>query len=174
VVVPNADLFTDTVVVNTAFAQRRLEYDVGIGYGDAIEDARQVILAAISAVEGVLTDPPPDVLVMEFASAAVNLRVRWWIAPPKQADALDARDQVLTAIRAALSTHGIDLPFPTHQILFHDQTEEADGDRDLQREGGRPSISLGVTPDRPHAILTMPGDSVIPLVLSVALLLLFA
>lgn len=31
VVVPNAGLFTDTVVVNTAFPQRRLEYDVGIG-----------------------------------------------------------------------------------------------------------------------------------------------
>jgi small-conductance mechanosensitive channel len=138
VVVPNADLFTDTVVVNTAFAQRRLEYDVGIGYGDAIEDARQVILDAIRAVDGVLTEPPPDVLVMEFASAAVNLRARWWIAPPKQADALDARDQVLTAIRAALSAHGIDLPFPTQQILFHDQTEEADGDRTLQREGWPP------------------------------------
>ena len=73
----------DTVVVNTAFAQRRLEYDVGIGYGDAIEDARQVILDAIKAVESVLPEPPPDVLVMEFASA-VNLRARWWIAPPKR------------------------------------------------------------------------------------------
>jgi len=41
VVVPNADLFTDTVVVNTAFEHRRLEYDVGIGYGDDIDRARQ-------------------------------------------------------------------------------------------------------------------------------------
>ena len=49
--------------------------------------------------------------------------------------ALDPRDQVLTAIRAALSTHGIDLPFPTQQILFHDQTEESDGNRTRQREG---------------------------------------
>lgn len=146
VVVPNADLFTDTVVVNTAFAQRRLEYDVGIGYGDAIENARQVILDAIASVDGVLAEPPPDVLVMAFASASVNLRARWWIAPPKQADALDARDQVLTAIRAALSTHGIDMPFPTHQILFHDQTEESDGDCALQREGWPPEAASGASP----------------------------
>jgi hypothetical protein len=30
---------------------------------------------------------------------------------------------------------GIDLPYPTQQILFHDQTEETDGDRSRQREG---------------------------------------
>jgi small-conductance mechanosensitive channel len=135
VVVPNADLFTDTVIVNTAFAHRRLECDVGIGYGDPIEDARRVILAAVTGVTGVLAQPPPDVLVVDFAAAAVNLRARWWIQPPKQADALDSRDQVLTAIRAALSDHGIDMPFPTQQILFHDQTEDGDGDRTRQREG---------------------------------------
>ena len=28
-----------------------------------------------------------------------------------------------------------DLPFPTQQLLLHDQTEEADGDRRRQREG---------------------------------------
>lgn len=135
VVVPNAVLFTGTVVVNTAFAHRRLEYDVGIGYGDDIERARRVIGDAVRATEGVLGDPPPDVLVMDFAPAAVNLRARWWIAPPKRADALDARDQVLTAIKMAMTAAGIDLPFPTQQVLFHDQTEESDGDRGRQREG---------------------------------------
>lgn len=44
VVIPNADLFTDTVVVNTAFQHRRLEYDVGIGYGDDVDRARGAIL----------------------------------------------------------------------------------------------------------------------------------
>lgn len=31
--------------------------------------------------------------------------------------------------------HGIDLPFETRVVLFHDQTEETDGDRRRQREG---------------------------------------
>ena len=43
--------------------------------------------------------------------------------------------QVLSAIKRKLQSNGIDLPFPTHQILFHDQTEETDGDRSRQREG---------------------------------------
>lgn len=34
-----------------------------------------------------------------------------------------------------VSANGIDLPFDTRMVLFHDQTEEADGDRRRQREG---------------------------------------
>jgi small conductance mechanosensitive channel len=52
VVIPNADLFTDTVVVNTAFEHRRLEYDVGIGYSDDVDRARGVILEAVRSTAG--------------------------------------------------------------------------------------------------------------------------
>ncbi len=48
---------------------------------------------------------------------------------------LESRDQVLSAVKATLVANGIDLPFPTHQVLLHDQTEETDGDRRRQREG---------------------------------------
>ncbi|AFZ18059.1 mechanosensitive ion channel family protein [Allocoleopsis franciscana] len=135
VVIPNSELFTNSVTVNTAFDNRRLEYDVGIGYGDNIDRAKELILEALASVEKVLQDPPPEVLVMELAESTVNIRARWWIAPPRRADALDTRDQVLTAIKKKLTANGIDLPFPTQQILFHDQTEETDGDRSRQREG---------------------------------------
>ena len=37
-----------------------------------------------------------------------------------------------------MSAAGIDLPFPTSMVLFHDQTEETDGDRTRQREGWPP------------------------------------
>ena len=65
-----------------------------------------LVVAAI--VKGVV--PAPDVLLMNLASSSVNLRVRWWIAPPQRADA-------------------------PQEILFHDQTEDSDGDRGRQREG---------------------------------------
>lgn len=76
------------------------------------------------------------VLVMELAENSVNIRVRWWIQPPRRSDALDARDQVISAIKQKLYVeNGIDLPYPIRQILFHYQTEETDGDRTRQREG---------------------------------------
>ncbi len=135
IVIPNSELFTNSVTVNTAFDNRRLEYDVGIGYGDDIDRAKELMLEALHSIDFVLKDPAPDVLVMELAESSVNIRVRWWIQPPRRAESLDSRDQVLTAIKNKLVANGIDLPFPTRQILFHDQTEETDGNRALQREG---------------------------------------
>lgn len=135
IVIPNSELFTNSVTVNTAFDNRRLQYDVGIGYGDDIDRAKQLILEAIHSVDGVLKDPAPDTLVVALAESTVNIRARWWINPPRRADALDTQDKVLTAIKKKLVANGIDLPFPTQQILFHDQTEETDGDRSSQREG---------------------------------------
>lgn len=136
ILIPNAELFTNSVTVNTAFESRRLEYDVGIGYGDDLDCAKELILEAIANVDGVLKDPFPDVLVMELAESSVNIRVRWWINPPRRVDALNSRDKVLSAIKQKLYVeNGIDLPYPTRQILFHDQTEETDGDRLRQREG---------------------------------------
>jgi small-conductance mechanosensitive channel len=135
VIIPNADLLTDAVVVNTAYAYRRIEYDVGVGYSDDVEVARRLILEAIDGVSGILKSPAPDVVVMELADSAVILRTRWWVEPPRRVSAVDTRDRVLQAIKTHLQAHGIDLPFPTRQVLFHDQTEEGDGDRTRQREG---------------------------------------
>lgn len=135
IVIPNAELFTNSVTVNTAFDNRRLEYDIGIGYGDNIDRAKELILEAMHGLDCVLKDPAPDALVMDLAESTVNIRARWWVKPPRRADDLKSRDRVLSAIKKKLTANGIDLPFPTQQILFHDQTEETDGDRSRQREG---------------------------------------
>jgi small-conductance mechanosensitive channel len=135
IVIPNSELFTNSVIVNTAFEHRRLEYDVGIGYNDDINQAKQLILEAMYEIPGVLQDPAPDALVVGLAESTVNIRARWWVEPPRRWESLSLRDEVLTAIKNKLTQNGIDLPFPTQQILFHDQTEETDGDRSHQREG---------------------------------------
>ncbi|BAB74719.1 mechanosensitive ion channel family protein [Anabaena sp. FACHB-709] len=135
IVIPNSELFTNSVTVNTAFDSRRLEYDVGIGYGDDMDLAKHLMLNAVLSIDEVLKDPAPDVLAMELAESTVNIRVRWWIKPPRRADDLSSRDKVISAIKKTLVANGIDLPFPTQQILFHDQTEETDGNRSRQREG---------------------------------------
>ena len=135
IVIPNSELFINSVTVNTAFEHRRLQYDVGIGYSDDIDSTKELILEAMRETTGVLTTPAPDAIVVELAGSSVNIRARWWVEPPRQADTLDLRDRVLTNIKNKLITNGIDLPFPTQQILFHDQTEDTDGDRMQQREG---------------------------------------
>ena len=134
VIIPNGELYTNSVTVNTAFPQRRWQYDIGIGFGDDIEKAREIILEVLREAEDVSPDPKADVIVVELAESSVNLRARWWTMS-YIADGLNAQDRVLTRVKQRLAENGIDLPFPTRQILFHDQTEDSDGDRSRQREG---------------------------------------
>ncbi|MGI8508811.1 MAG: mechanosensitive ion channel family protein [Gemmatimonadaceae bacterium] len=134
IVLPNSDLYTNPVTVNTAFAQRRVQYDIGIGYGDDIEQAKQIILKVLHDAEGVDPDPKADVIVVNLAGSSVNLRARWW-SNSRIVDVLLGQDKVLTEVKNQLQANGIDLPYPTRQILFHDQSEQTDGDRRKQREG---------------------------------------
>jgi small-conductance mechanosensitive channel len=107
---------------------------VGIGYGDDVEHACAVILEAIRPVEGVAQNPAPDALPWALDGSTVNIRVRWW-TDSQRASVVHVHARVIRAVKQALSEAGIDLPFPTRVVLFHDQTEEIDGDRTRQREG---------------------------------------
>ena len=134
VVIPNSELFTDSVVVNTALENRRSQYGVGIGYADDIERARSLMLEAINGIDDVLNEPAPDVLVVDIADSSIILRARWWTKPDR-ATIVTVMDEVITTIKYLLDNHGIDMPYPTRTLLFHDQTEATDGNRELQREG---------------------------------------
>lgn len=135
VLIPNATLFVDKITVITAHDKRRLAFPLTIGNGDDIKEARRVIVAALRGTEGVLADPPPEALVTGLGAAGVDMTARFWIDPPRRRDAVDALDHAISNVKEALTAAGIDLPYPTSQVLFHDQTEEVDGDRTRQREG---------------------------------------
>lgn len=135
VLIPNATLFTDKITIITAHEKRRLSFPVTIGNGDDVATAKAVITEALRSTEGVLPDPAPEALVTGLGASGVDLTARFWINPPRRRDALDALDGAMVAVKEACAAHGIDLPYPTTQILFHDQTEEIDGDRTKQREG---------------------------------------
>ena len=134
VIIPNSDVYTSPVTVNTAFETRRDSYDVGIGYGDEVEAACRIFEEAVAACEGILTDPKPEALPWGLDSSYVTVRVRWW-AKALQTEQTHARSRAILAIWRAAKANGIDLPFPTSTVLFHDQSEDADGDRSRQREG---------------------------------------
>lgn len=156
VIIPNSDVYTSPVIVNTAFPHRRDDYLIGIGYGDEPEATAATFLKVLQGVEGVLADPAPDVLPWELAESTVNLKARWWVSS-KRTDLVHTRARVILAIHHAAAEHGIDLPFPTSIILLHDQTEETDGDRTKQREGW----PAGKNPPKARSSAAPPSDAAI-------------
>lgn len=134
VVMPNSDIYTNAVLVKTAHAKRRSDYEIGIGYSDNIGEACDVIRKAVATVEGVEQSPAPEALPWELAASWVAIRARWW-TNSVQTDVTHVRARVIQSVKEALDEAGIDMPFETQVHLFHDQTDESDGERGVQREG---------------------------------------
>jgi len=134
VVIPNSDIYTDKVTVNTAFKQRRSQYDIGVGCNDDWDKAKKLILEAANSCEGVSSDPAPEVIPIALADFSNNIRLRWW-TESDQSSVIHTFGRVLESVYKKLDSNGIDMPYPTNVTLFHDQTEEFDGDRTKQREG---------------------------------------
>ncbi|WP_372760592.1 mechanosensitive ion channel family protein [Pseudoalteromonas sp.] len=134
VVIPNADIYTNSVVVNTAFKERRSQYDIGIGCNDDWATARELMQQACASVEGVYSEPAPETIPIELGDFANIIRLRWW-TDSDRATHIHVFGEVLQAVYKRLDEEGIDMPYPTQVHLFHDQTEATDGDRSKQREG---------------------------------------
>jgi small conductance mechanosensitive channel len=118
VVIPNTDLFTNSVTVNTAFDMRRLEYEIGISYEDDIATTKDIILETLADIDDVLSVPAPEALVVALAESAVTMRVSWWTNAHRQASILHLQDRALTALKNRLLANGVSFPFPTQQVLI--------------------------------------------------------
>jgi len=134
IVIPNNQIYTNPVKVKTAHDISRSQYDIGIGYGDDMEEAVEILKKAVSEVKGINQEKGVEVLPWDLAASWVTLRVRWW-TESRRSDVVKVMVEVILAIKKSLDEANIDMPYETRVQLMHDQTEAADGDRTKQREG---------------------------------------
>lgn len=120
--VPNSMLWNRPITNYSRMATRRLDLDVGIGYGDDIDKAQAALMDLLTADSRVRTDPAePQVLVSELGDSAVVLRLRCWTAT---ADYWPLRFDLTKAAKQRLDREGISIPFPQRDV--HLFTEEGD------------------------------------------------
>lgn len=109
--VPNAMLFKNPVEILTDEVQRRHEVAAGVSYDTDLDHAADVIRKAVESVEAVNKDKGIDVFAAEFGASSVDFKVRWW-SGSKPRDGHESRDAVIRAIKKALDSAGIEIPFP--------------------------------------------------------------
>lgn len=117
VVIPNQLMIDEVLVNHSKHGETRIVIPVGIAYKESIDDARKVMLKALSGVEGVLKDPAPRVVAANLGGSSVDLEVRVWIDDASQEKPIFFRS--LEACKNALDEAGIEIPFP-HLQLFMD------------------------------------------------------
>jgi small-conductance mechanosensitive channel len=118
VIIPNADIYTQSVTVSTAYPVRRVEISVPLGMGVNLPEAIRIFTEAVKGVDHVLSEPPVDVLPWELRDNNVHVRVRWWTRSQRSYE-VRTRAAVVAAIHRAAAEHGIDIP-PDDTISFAD------------------------------------------------------
>ena len=112
VVVPNNLLFQNPVTVRTSRDLRRVTIICGIAYSENVDAARDVINAAVKAVDTVRDDVKDvQVFAHEFGASSIDFEVSWWTGSQPRA-VRESKDQVVAAVKAALDDAGIEIPFP--------------------------------------------------------------
>ena len=122
VVIPNSQLYTSALTVNTAYKRRRLELTVGIGYEDDIRKAKEVILQALEKAESVSKLAEPSVVATEFGASSIDLKVRWFINDGTQANKVASIHEVIVEIKDQLDAAGVNIPFPIRTLDFSDDS----------------------------------------------------
>ncbi|HEX6929351.1 MAG TPA: mechanosensitive ion channel domain-containing protein [Gammaproteobacteria bacterium] len=120
VVIPNSSITSDKTINYSREPLRRLSFEIGIGYNDDIDAARNAILEVVASDERIKTDPAPIVHVWAFGESSVNLMMRIWT---DTAIFWDVRSDLLERIKASFDAKGISIPFPQREIHYYKETE---------------------------------------------------
>ena len=113
VIVPNGQIFGGIITNYSKRDTRRVDMVFGIGYGDDIRKAKEVITSIIEADERILKDPAPLIAVGELADSSVNFNVRPWV---KSGDYWSVYFDLNEKIKMAFDDNGISIPFPQMDV----------------------------------------------------------
>lgn len=113
VILPNGGLSTGAMINFSKQSTRRVDFTFGIGYGDDIDKARDVIKSVIARHDKVLKNPAPFVGVVEHADSSINLVTRVWV---NSADYWDVYFFMMEFVKKEFDAQGVNIPFPQRDI----------------------------------------------------------
>jgi small conductance mechanosensitive channel len=119
--IPNSKIYGDIIKNFGGYDTRRVDMTVGIGYGDDMARAVEVIKGVIAADSRVLAEPAPLVAVAELGDSSVNLVVRPWV---NAADYWAVKFDLTQGIKNALDANGIEIPFPQRVVTMIQAPQE--------------------------------------------------
>ncbi|WP_019027641.1 mechanosensitive ion channel family protein [Colwellia piezophila] len=115
-VVPNNNIWGTTIVNVTGSKTRRVDLVFGIGYGDDMAKAEQIMHEVVSNHELVLKNPAPVIKVNELADSSVNFVCRPWV---KTENYLDVYWDITRQVKEAFDKQGVSIPFPQRDVHVH-------------------------------------------------------
>jgi small conductance mechanosensitive channel len=119
ILIPNGQIWGSSVTNYSFHETRRVDFLVGIDYGDDIDKAFDVLKGVIAKDNRCLADPAPQIVVGELADSSVNIIVRVWSAG---SDYWGVKFDLTKAFKESLEAAGITIPFPQRTVHMVDRS----------------------------------------------------
>lgn len=114
VIMPNGQLSNGNIINYNMEETRRDKFNVGIGYGANIKEAKDILLQLCAEDPRINKEPAPEVYVDELGDSSVVLTLRYWA----NNDVFwDAHFRVVEQTKLRFDAAGIEIPFP--QTVLH-------------------------------------------------------
>lgn len=116
VYVPNGSMSSGVITNYSRMDTRRVEWVVGVGYGEDIDKVKRVVMGLIEQDARILKTPAPTVALQALDASSVNVTIRVWV-PNKEY--WNVYFEMNKNIYDEFNRQGIDFPFP--QLTIHQE-----------------------------------------------------
>ena len=117
ILIPNGEVMVSAITNFSEAGKRRVAISTGVAYETDPDAVRQTALAAITNIEGLISDHLPDVLFENFVNTTMYLTIYFWI-DTSQTNVASAKDAGLKAIKSAFEQAQIDMPLPAQAVYL--------------------------------------------------------
>lgn len=113
IIMPNSSIMGGSITNVSAYPTRRIDMTIGVGYGDDLNKAKQIMEDLLAADERVLKDPAVTIAVANLGDSSVDFVVRPWV---KSADFWAVKFDFTKAVKEKFDAEGISIPYPQSQV----------------------------------------------------------
>jgi small conductance mechanosensitive channel len=118
IIIPNGQATGGNIINYSTKGTLRVDMVFGIGYGDDIKKAKQILEEIVAADERVLEDPAPTIALSELGDSSVNFVVRPFV---KVENYWGVYFDTTEKVKARFDAEGISIPFPQRDVhLFQE------------------------------------------------------
>ncbi|WP_373355610.1 mechanosensitive ion channel family protein [Pseudoroseicyclus sp. CXY001] len=123
-IIPNSEVWGNTIKNFSRYDTRRVEWTFGVGYGANLAEAERVIRETIMSDPRAHAEPEPFIQVNNLGDWSVDFQVRIWCA---NSDAYAFQTDMTRKVKENLDAAGVPIPFPTRTLVYETPEDAPDG-----------------------------------------------
>ena len=114
VYIPNGAMSSGVIVNYSRMETRRIEWVVGVDYGEDIDKVKAIVEGLIKADSRILQEPAPVIALQALDASSVNVTIRVWVP---NAEYWNVYFEMNKKIYDEFNRQGVNFPFP--QLTIH-------------------------------------------------------